>query len=63
MSITIDEFLDFEKIQCFLCDNLIGLESQKCKAFDQIPKEILLNQHDHTIPHKGDKGIRFEAIK
>lgn len=34
----------------------------RCEAFPEaIPMPILLNEHDHREPYKGDHGIRFEA--
>lgn len=47
------------KPKCYECKNF---ETEwKCKAFDIIPKDIILG-FDHTKPHKGDKGIRFKRV-
>ena len=36
----------------------------RCGAFkEQIPEEILMGEHDHTEPYKGDNGIQFEPIE
>lgn len=32
-----------------------------CDAFDEIPRDVLLNKVDHRKPIKGDRGIQFEA--
>jgi hypothetical protein len=51
---------------CYDCIFFLGLSEHlfKCKAFIKgIPEEIILNEHDHTKPFKGDNGIRFEPIK
>ena len=38
-------------------------EQYRCDAFPQgIPDEILLSEHDHKEPFKGDHGIRFEPL-
>ena len=47
---------------CLICVHYRGL--QKCDAFpEQIPAKILLWEHDHREPYKGDNGIRFEPVK
>ncbi len=49
-------------LQCALCENL--KKDLKCKAFPMgIPEKIIVGEHDHTKPFKGDGGIRFEPIK
>jgi hypothetical protein len=48
-------------IQCARC--VYYIKKRKCKAFNNIPIKILLNQYNHTKPYKGDNGIRFKAVK
>tara|TARA_R110002096_G_scaffold275446_3_gene469203 strand:+ start:3286 stop:3462 length:177 start_codon:yes stop_codon:yes gene_type:complete len=51
-----------QTIQCPVCIHYI--KDLKCKAFpDGIPKKILIGEHDHTKPFKGDNGIQFEPIE
>lgn len=51
--------------KCFSCVHLAGITpgvGWTCAAFDgAIPKNILVNQHDHVEPYEGDHGIRFRA--
>jgi len=56
--------------QCFWClhfDDDWAKKSDspyyRCRAFKEIPSEILLNKHDHKKPYPGDNGIRFEPLK
>lgn len=57
-----DAFVDMS-IQCLACNNLNN-NMITCKAFPKgIPEEILIGKFDHTLPFKGDRGIRFERIK
>ena len=45
--------------QCVFCKHLTTRRT--CKAFPkEIPKEIYLEEFDHTKPFEGDNGIRFE---
>ncbi len=47
--------------QCFDCKRLFKREGMTCEAFpDDIPDEILLNEHDHKTPFPGDNGLLFE---
>jgi len=47
--------------QCLTCNNYLGLMT--CRAFPEgIPDRIVLGEHDHRKPHKGDRGIRFEPV-
>ena len=49
-------------VPCQVCSHYRGL--QKCDAFpEQIPDKILVWEHDHREPYKGDGGIRFKPIK
>lgn len=49
-------------MQCIECNHFRG--ALKCDAYpDGIPYEILVGEHDHTEPFKGDNGIQFEPIK
>lgn len=43
--------------QCFTCVRYKG--DFLCDAFGnkKIPKEILINRHDHTKPFTGDNGL------
>ena len=47
------------------CGDCVHLQTNRtCKAFPNgIPEKILIGEHDHTKPFKGDNGIRFEPIK
>lgn len=44
--------------QCYKCLHYQG--ARKCAAFDEIPRNILYNFHDHKEPYPGDNGIRLE---
>lgn len=60
--ITGDAFVDMS-IQCLACNNLNN-NMITCKAFLKgIPLKILTGGFDHTLPFKGDNGIRFERIR
>ena len=49
------------KIACNNCKN--NLKGGKCKAFDKIPKAILLGDNMHTNPLPGQgNNIVFEPI-
>lgn len=59
---TIGEMEFNVSVQCANCKNRI--ENLQCKAFkDLIPEEIYTGAFDHTNPHSGDNGIRFEPIE
>lgn len=51
--------------QCELCkwiDSEIKYWRYGCKAFPMgIPNDIYAGLFQHTVPHSGDHGIRFEA--
>lgn len=53
-------------LRCLNCKHYIGAhttawEGEICYAFpDGIPKEIIEGDFDHSKPHEGDNGIRFE---
>jgi hypothetical protein len=48
--------------QCMMCKHYEG--QFVCSAYhNRIPDEILVGDHDHTKPYKGDNGIQFEPIK
>mgnify|MGYP006865011989 CR=1 FL=1 len=50
------------RFQCVDCVHL--KKDLKCKAYPNgIPTEIIVGEHDHTKPFKGDGGIRFEPIE
>jgi len=45
--------------QCISCKHYRMLH--RCTAFpDRIPEAIMLGEHDHRKPYKGDNGIRWE---
>lgn len=51
--------------QCSHCKHFRKerVDGNFCNAFpdeEGIPREILLNEFDHTKEHEGDHGIRFE---
>lgn len=46
---------------CFMCKNYKN--KYTCKAFENIPIEILLGKNKHKKPYKNDNGIIFEPIK
>ncbi|KKK51485.1 hypothetical protein LCGC14_3114490 [marine sediment metagenome] len=49
-------------IQCLACNNLHN-NMTTCRAFKKgIPTKILTGGFDHTLPFRGDNGIRFERI-
>jgi len=51
-------------IQCVFCKHLILDGKERCAAFPNgIPVEIAAGKHDHTAPHPGDSGIRFESFR
>jgi len=55
-----------ERPICFDCKHFdeYSTEPFKCKAFPKgIPDAILMSEHNHTKPFKGDHGIQFEPIK
>ena len=45
---------------CNKCKHYIS--GDKCKAFEQIPDEIINAKNDHKKPFKGDNGIQYEKI-
>ena len=49
-----------QSVQCLTCVHYLGVH--KCKAFDDIPDEILQGLFDHTEPYEDDNGIRYEPI-
>jgi len=49
--------MTIENPQCYTCRYYKG--KMKCAAFDKIPKQILVNLHDHRKPYTGDKGILY----
>lgn len=50
------------KLICFNCKNFDPIEG--CKAFEDIPEEILDGSNDHKKPLKGQKNnIVFEPIE
>jgi len=51
--------------QCIVCEFYFDdLPQNNCEAFpDGIPPKILMGEHDHTKPYKGDNGITFEPIE
>lgn len=46
---------------CARCKNLLDGVRYKCKAFNEIPREIWDGKNKHTAPYTGDHGIQFEA--
>tara|TARA_R110002012_G_scaffold356_12_gene1385 strand:+ start:2275 stop:2475 length:201 start_codon:yes stop_codon:yes gene_type:complete len=46
---------------CNKCKHYI--DGIKCKAFKEIPDQILDAENNHTKPFIGDNGIQFEPIE
>lgn len=49
--------------QCYQCRHVRPPRpgtGWQCAAFDDIPKEIMVNAVDHREPYPGDNGVRFE---
>lgn len=54
---------DLKVSQCTFCTHR-SPDATKCKAFPSgIPTELLYNEHDHSLPYEGDKGIRYQAVE
>lgn len=51
-----------QSLQCVGCQHYLGDRHCKAYPFDgpEIPEAIVLGEHDHRKPFKGDKGIRWE---
>lgn len=49
--------------QCGYCKNYLGYQDGvcKCKAFDQIPRDILADFVLHDHPIDGDHGYQYKA--
>ena len=48
---------------CSFCRHAKAYPQRTCDAFPAgIPTEIWSGQVKHTAPHRGDRGIRFEAV-
>jgi hypothetical protein len=51
-----------ENDRCLKCKNY--LSDLRCLAFNEIPKEILLDENDHSEPLPNqDNNITFEPIE
>ena len=51
--------------QCTKCKHLHRDTKKRgtCDAYPKgIPWQIISNEHDHRMPFKGDKGIRFKRL-
>lgn len=48
---------------CLLCKHLLNGEKFACKAFAEIPDDIIFSRFDHRQPYPGDNGIQFEPIE
>ena len=55
--------------QCLNCKNYLGIteEGSWCRAYPPdgdtpIPLDIKRGKHDHSLPFKGDNGIRYESL-
>ena len=46
--------------QCLKCRKYSG--NMKCQAFEDIPADILNNDHDHRVPFDGE-SVLFEAVE
>ena len=60
--------MTYMRPQCTRCKHFIhgerskGIQS-KCKAFEEIPREIFFNEFHHSKPYEGDNGIQYEPIE
>jgi len=53
---------DISFYSCFYCKNKY-INDIGCKAFDEIPTDILTGEFDHTVKHPDQKNdIVFEPI-
>ena len=51
-------------LDCVHFQGAQGKEGLSCEAFpEQIPKAILIGEHDHHHAYAGDHGIQFEAAE
>jgi hypothetical protein len=54
---------DLTVSQCTFCAHRSS-DATTCKAFPRgIPAKILMNEHDHALPFKGDNGIRYTPVR
>lgn len=48
---------------CVFCQHLLeGDPDKECRAFTEIPGEIMEGRCDHTAPYPDDGGYRFSLI-
>ncbi len=48
---------------CSFCEHYLGedeTQERECKAFKEIPDDILTGVHDHTTPYSGDHDFLFK---
>jgi hypothetical protein len=54
-------YVTIVRTQCIDCEHRDEKDIVRCLAYPTgIPKEILLNEVDHTKPYVGDHGIQFK---
>lgn len=47
---------------CVFCRHLLNEPEQECRAFREIPDDIMTGKCDHTDPYQGDNGLRFQLV-
>ena len=47
---------------CAFCSHLLNEPEQECRAFKEIPPDIMHGDCDHIAPYPEDNGIQFQMI-
>lgn len=45
---------------CAFCAHILNQPDQECRAFHEIPEDIMLGNNDHVDAIEGDGGYRFQ---